>query len=743
VVDNGSQESGIVGQAEARNRQKGLEPVCEKKDGIVRMAGGSGMGNHVLDLETVKTIQAIDRIFNAQSVAVVGASSDPSKFGYMTLDSIIRGGYEGRIYPINPKGGDLFGLKVYKTISDVPEPPDLAVIVVPAKFVPEVLREASEKGTHGAVILSAGFREAGRLDLEQEIASISHQRGIHFIGPNVQGINYLPNKLCAMFFPVITKRGPLSIITQSGSATAALSEWAADEGLGICAAVNLGNQTDLCESDYLTFFANDENTKAMALYIEGIKDGPRFLDTLSIVGSKKPIVILKGGKTKAGQKAASSHTGSLAGSYQVFDAACKQYGVATADNLEHLYDSAKGLATMREPKGNRVLSVSTSGGMGTLAVDEAEARGLFMPPLPDDFIAALMSLDITPLANMANPLDMGVITAKDFKKTIMLASEYDVADIILINLGDPIPGIPEISRDLMENTKVSVAVSYLGGGDQEKVARIRMLEMGIPVFNTPDRAMRGIGAMVRWTGYHQERKRIQSRPIKDRRGPSGRGANFVLEPEAVKSLMRYHINYPEHGTARSAGEAADIADRMGYPVVLKVISPNIIHKSDIGGVTVGIQSRQGVMNEFAEMSSRIRSKRPDALIKGLMVCKEAPPGLEVIVGAIDDSIFGPTIMFGLGGIFAEVYRDVAFRVAPLSSQDAEEMIKEIGGYPLLEGARGQSGYDIQLLIDLILRISQVVTERPDIKELDLNPVRLFKKGLIVLDVRMFVEDRVR
>jgi acyl-CoA synthetase (NDP forming) len=742
VVDNGSQESGNVGQAKARNQQKGLEPVWEKKDRIVIISKGSEMGNNAPDLETEKTIQAIDRIFKAQSVAVVGASSDPSKFGYMTLDSIIRGGYEGRIYPINTKGGNLFGLKVYKSISEVPEPPGLAVIVVPAKFVPEVLREASEKGTQGAVILSAGFREAGRLDLEQEIASISHQSGLRFVGPNVQGINYLPNKLCAMFFPVITKRGPLSVITQSGSATAALSEWAANEGLGICAAINLGNQTDLCESDYLRFFAADENTKAIALYIEGLKDGLRFLDAISSAGSKKPIVILKGGRTKAGQKAASSHTGSLAGSYQVFLAACRQYGVITVDNLEHLYDCAKCLATMREPKGNRVLSISTSGGMGTLAVDEAEAQGLFMPPLPDDFIAALSSLEITPLANMGNPLDMGVITAKDFKKIIMLASQYDVADIILINLGDPVPGIPEIARDLIENTKVSIAVSYLGGGDREKVDRVRMLEMGIPVFNTPDRAIRGIGATVRRTGYHQERKRIQVSPIKDRRGPSDRGAKFVLEPEAVKSLMRYHISYPEHGMARSPEEAADIADCMGYPVVLKVISPDIIHKSDIGGVTAGIQSYQGVMNEFAEMSSRIRSKRPDASIEGLMVCKEAPPGLEVIVGAIDDSIFGPTIMFGLGGIFTEVYRDVAFRIAPLSRKDAEEMIREIRGYPLLEGTRGKSGYDIQQLIDLILRISQLVTERPDIRELDLNPVRLFKKGLTVLDVRMFVEDSI-
>ena len=693
-------------------------------------------------MATAQSSQAIGRIFKARSVAVVGASGDPSKFGYMTLDSIIRGGYEGQIYPVNPKGGELFGLKVYRSIKDVPEPPDLVIIIVPARFIPAVMREAAEKGTRGAVILSAGFREAGRPDLEEEISIISKQTALRFVGPNVQGINYLPNKLCAMFFPVITKRGPLSVITQSGSATAALSEWAADEGLGICAAINLGNQTDLCESDYLEFLAADADTKSMALYIEGLKDGPRFLEVIGKTGPRKPIVILKGGKTQAGQQAASSHTGSLAGSHAVFEAACHQYGVLTAVNLEHLYDCAKALATMREPKGNRVLSIATSGGMGTLAVDEAEPQGLTLPPLPDAFIDELRSQEITPFANMENPLDMGVITAEDFQKIVMLAEQYDVADIILMNLGDPVPGMPEITQHLLENTDVSIAVSYLGGGEQEKIGRMKMLEMGIPVFRTPDRAMRGIGAMVKWTAYHRRCQGLKRKPIENRREHFNGGEKFVLEPEAVEYLRPYNIRYPEHGMAGSPEEAADIADRLGYPVVMKVVAKDVYHKSDSGGVAVGIQTRHSVINEFSEMISRVRSKRPDASIEGLMVCKEAPPGLEVIVGAIDDSIFGPTIMFGLGGIFTEVYRDVAFRIAPLSRQDAEEMIREIRGYPLLEGTRGKSGYDIQQLIDLILRISQLVTERPDIRELDLNPVRLFKKGLTVLDVRMFVEERV-
>ena len=691
-------------------------------------------------MKSDETAQSIDRIFNAKSVAVVGASGDPAKFGYMTLHSIIRGGYEGQIYPVNPKGGELFGLKVYKSIAQVPEPPDLAVIVVPAKFVPSVMRKASEKGIGGAVILSAGFREAGRLDLEEEISLISRESGFRFVGPNVQGINYIPNKLCAMFFPVITKRGPLTIITQSGSATAALSEWAADEGLGICAAVNLGNQTNLCESDYLAYFTTDENTRAIALYIEGLKDGLRFLNTISRLSSKKPIVVLKGGRTLAGQKAANSHTGSLAGNHKIFEAACRQYGVITADNLEHLYDSAKALATMRKPQGNRVFSLSTSGGMGTLAVDESETQGLFMPPLQETFVEALKALEVSSLSNMENPLDMGVITAEDFQKIVMLAVKFNVADIILLNLGDPVPDIPEIAQSLFENTDVSIAVSYLGGGEEEKNGRTRMLETGIPVFNTPDRAIRGIGAAVRWTGYHRERKRIQARAIQKRKAPSNRAGKFVLEPEAVESLGQYQINYPEYGFARLPQEAADIADHIGYPVVLKIVSSDIHHKSDVGGVTTGLQTSQSVKKEFSEMTGRIRSKIPAASIEGLMVCKEAPPGLEVIVGAIDDLVFGPTIMFGLGGVFTEVFRDVAFRIAPLNRQDAEEMIKEIRAYPILKGLRGKPSYDINALIELLLSVSNLVTERFAIVELDLNPVRLFAEGLMVLDVRLLVES---
>jgi len=690
-------------------------------------------------MKVLETVQGIYRIFNARSVAVVGASGDPSKFGYMTLDSIIRGGFEGQIYPVNPKGGELLGLKVHPSLTEVPGQIDLVVVIVPAKFVPSVLREAGEMGVSSALILSGGFREAGRADLEEEISSISKNCGMRFAGPNVQGINYLPNKLCAMFYPVISTKGPLAIISQSGTVTAALSEWAADEGLGISAAVNLGNQTNLCESDYIDFFATDKNTKVIAMYLEGVKEGRHFLRTIERVASQKPIAILKGGRTAAGQKSAASHTGSMAGSYDVFNAACRQFGAFGPSDLETLYDGAKALATMRPPKGNRVLIISTSGGAGTLGADEAEVQGLEVPPLSEELVEELKRLDLSPLATLSNPLDLVSIDAEHFRQIVLVADQFDVADVFLLNFGDPVVGAIEVTKYIAATLKGGLAVSYQGGGEEEKLGRVKMQEAGIPVFPTPERAMRGIAAAARYARYRETRKDRSARPsvaYKKEQPLPDKVYRFVPEHAAVEYLRQYNIPYPEHQLAHTPEEAMEIADGLGYPVVLKIVSPDVLHKSDAGGVALGLETSAEVNNAFKRIIDRIQTVEPAASVEGLLVCRQAPKGLEVIVGVLEDPVFGATIMFGMGGIFTEVLRDVSFRVAPLDRYDAEEMIREIRGYALLTGVRGHPGYDIEALIELMLAVSQLVIDRPDIKELDLNPVRLFEKGLIILDVRI-------
>ncbi len=472
---------------------------------------------------TEATVRAIHAAFNAKSVALVGVSSDPHKFGYMALNTILGGGYEGDIYPVSPRGGELMGLKVYTSVREIPGKIELAVVVVSAESVPGVLLEAADKGAGAAAILSAGFREAGRSDLEERIAAISRERDIRLMGPNIQGINYLPNKLCAMFFPVIKTKGPLAIISQSGSVTAALSEWAADEGLGISAAVNLGNQVDLCESDYLEFFAQDEDTKAVMMYLEGVKDGRRFLEVLEKVSPGKPIAICKAGRTAAGQKSAVSHTGSLAGSHHVFKAACRQFGVVIAESVESLYDCAKGLATLKRPTGHRVLTISTSGGAATLACDEAETQGLSVPHLPAAMVDELKKLNLPSLASLSNPVDLISLDPEHFKQVALLADKLDAADVLLISFADPVPGAPEALNHLTANVGVSVAVSYMGGGEAEKAGRVEMQRRGIAVYPSPERAMKSIAAAVWEASYHRTpRERRQS--VQARKDPAAAGA---------------------------------------------------------------------------------------------------------------------------------------------------------------------------------------------------------------------------
>jgi len=450
------------------------------------------------------TTKTIDSIFKAQSLAVVGASADPLKFGYMTMSSLLQGGYRGRLYPVNPKAEAIMGLKAYPSVSEVPDEIDCVVIIVPAKFVAGILRESARKGAKGAIIQSAGFREAGRADLEQEIVRVARQLGLRLMGPNIQGINYLPNQMCAMFFPVIDLKGPLAVVTQSGTVTTALGEWAAAEGLGISAAVNLGNQADICEADYIEYFAQDADTGAIAMYLESIKNGPRFLESLRRAAFVKPVAVLKAGRTSTGARSAASHTGAMAGSHPVFEAACRQFGAAVAEDLPTLYDKAKALATLT-PTGNRVVVISTSGGAATLAADEGETLGLKFPGLPADLKAALANLNLPPLAHLNNPIDLVSLDAEHFRQAARLVDRYAIADVILISFGDPVAGGDVVVKDLAAAIRGRLAVSYMGGGSEETRSRFSIQRAGIPVFPSPERAVRGIAVAV-WRAEYCRRK---------------------------------------------------------------------------------------------------------------------------------------------------------------------------------------------------------------------------------------------
>jgi acyl-CoA synthetase (NDP forming) len=445
----------------------------------------------------------LTRMFHGRAVAVVGASTSPGKLGHEILANIVGGGYEGAVYPVNPKAGEVLGLPAYPSVNDCPTGLDLAVVVVPAPLVPGVLREAATKGAGAAIIISGGFREAGREDLEAEILAVARETGLRLIGPNCQGINYRPNKLCASW-PLVTAQGSMAVISQSGTVAATLAGWAVDEGLGISATVSLGNQVDVCETDLIEYFARDTETKVMALYLEGAKEGRRFLEAASRAVSSTPIVVLKSGRTKAGQRAAASHTSSLAGRDEIFDAACRQVGIVRVSDIESLYDSAKALESLDLAGGDRVMVITSSGGCGILATDEAESCKLRVPSLPPEAIKDLGEAGLLPTAILSNPLDLTVAPAEHFEAAVTVAERHKLADTYLLIFGDPIPGATEVVQKLRAKMGARFAVAYLGGGEVEKEERLLMHAAGIPAFPTPQRAIRAIRDTV-WAARFRAR----------------------------------------------------------------------------------------------------------------------------------------------------------------------------------------------------------------------------------------------
>lgn len=446
---------------------------------------------------------AVWRMLKARRVAVVGASQDPAKFSGVLVPSILAGGFTGEVFPVNPKADLVAGLKAYPSVSDVPGTLDLVVIAVPARFVPGILHEAADKSAAGAIVISAGGRESGNPEFDKEILQIARERGLRFFGPNIQGFAYGPNRLSAVFWPVVTEHGPLAVVGQSGTVVAAITDWAQDDGLGVSASISLGNQADICESDVVRLLRDDEQTRAIALYLEGVDDGPRFVAALKDVAMTKPLVVLKCGRSQRGREAVASHTGSLAGSDRVFSGVCRQFGVIRAEDSEELYDAAKVLACMPLPRGRRVLVVSSSGGSCALAADAGDASGLVLPDLPANYIAALKELNLAEWGSFANPLDLASMAVEHFRTAVRMADAADLADVILLMFGDPIVGSAELAAELAAESRACICAAYYGGGAVEQSERRTMQRAGVPVFPSPERAMKAIGASC-W--YAEQRR---------------------------------------------------------------------------------------------------------------------------------------------------------------------------------------------------------------------------------------------
>ncbi len=665
---------------------------------------------------------SLEALFRPSRVAVVGASSNPDKMGFQIFRNIREAGFAGELVPVNPKGESILGLPSVKSAIDIPEGTDLAVVIIPAKAVPATMLQLGERKVRAAVVITGGFAESGEAGaaLQEEMARNAARCGIRVVGPNCQGVNYPYHGLCASW-PLITRRGDIAIISQSGTVGAALIDWASEERLGFSAFVSMGNRTDVDEADLVAFFGDDPHTKVVALYIEGVKDAGKFLE--AVRKCRKPIVIFKAGRTERGRKAAESHTRSLAGRDEIYDAVFRQHGIHRAATLEDLYDFSKALAYVPAPPGPDTLIVTSSGGSAIIATDVAEDAGFRVAPLPPALAARLREI-LPPHCIVGNPLDLtGDTDAARYRAVLDAArGHYDVAMTIF---GDPIPGASEVVTPGR-----CELVAYLGGADVERAERLRMHERKIAVFPTPERAMKALACHAR---FDRARFPRETGAAAGAGGPRG-AARAMTPADSMDLVARAGLPVVATRSAADADEAVAAAAAIGYPVAVKMNSADVTHKSDVGGVILGVPDAAGVRAACRALESA--AARAGARHGGVLVSARAPAGVEVIVGVTRDPQFGHAVMFGIGGVLVEALGDVSFRVVPVSETDAGEMIAEIRGAKVLSGLRGKRPGDAGALRRLLVQVSDLLARRPEIEEMDLNPVFVHEKGVLVADARV-------
>lgn len=694
----------------------------------------------------------LDAFFCPASVAVVGASRDPDKLGHGILSNILNSGYAGDVYPINPKADEILDLPAYPSVTDVPGELDLAIIVIPERFVLDVMRECGAKGVRAVIVITAGFRETGieGVRREQELAEIAQQHDMRVIGPNCLGVIDTVCPINASFAASMPDKGRIAFMSQSGALCTAVLDLAVAEGIGFSRFVSLGNKADVDEATLLADWRDDEHTDVVLAYIEGLPDGREFIDIAREVTAIKPVVAIKSGTTEAGSKAVSSHTGSLAGSERAYEAAFHKAGVLRADTLQDLFDW--GLAFAYQPllDGTNIAVVTNAGGPGILATDGLERAGLRLAQLSSETVESLSNV-LPGAANIYNPIDvLGDANAQRYAAGIKAALEDLNVDGVLIILTPQvmteIEATAELVAELAANHAKPVVGCFMGEAKIGPGARI-LNRQRVPNYRTPDRAVSTLAAMWR---YRQYLRRPESDPrtfdvdraevekILDQARSEGRVT--LGEAEARGVVAAYGIPIPTSRLARTSQEAIEIAQDIGYPVAMKIASPDILHKSDVGGIQLNLETPDDVRNAFDLILNRARQHLPTAEIWGTLVQEMVDPGKEVIVGMSRDPQFGPLILFGLGGIYVEVLQDVTFRLAPVNERAARKMVTEIRSAPLLRGVRGEEPSDLDALTEIIQRVSQLVMDFPNILELDINPLVVHPRGAIALDARLSIED---
>ncbi len=697
---------------------------------------------------------SFESFFNPQSVAIVGASRQKGKVGYEILKNMIDAGYLGEIYPVNRKAEEIEGLKCYPDLTSIGKVPELVILVIPAKIVPEVMQECGKIGTKSVVIITAGFKEVGKEGkaLEDKVVQIAKQAGIRVIGPNCLGLIVPANKLNASFGGDLPAAGAIAYLSQSGALLAAILDIANANGIGFSKLVSIGNKADVDELDLIKAVSDDEDTKVIAGYLENITDGDIFVRQAEQISHIKPILLIKSGGTSAGAKAASSHTGSLAGSETAYESAFERAGIIRCDSIKQQFDYAQAFANQPLPAGMRVAVITNAGGPGIMAADAIERRGLTFAK-PDKKTIDKLSAELPPAANVHNPFDvLGDALAERYSFALSVVLDDPNVDIVLILLtpqamteaAATAEAIVKIAR---EKPGKPILTCFLGAS---KVADgVKILRAGlIPQYDATDNAVATIKVMSEYVRWRSRPKRVVKLfPVNRRKVENiverhlRQGIREVGETESKEILEAYGFVTPKGSIATTAEQAANIAQQLGFPVVLKIWSPDILHKSDVGGVRVGLSTEQEVKDAFDLMMYRVPKKQPEAHILGVLVQEMCKSGKEVILGMNRDPHFGPLMMFGMGGIMVEVLKDVSFYLAPLTADEAKQMLVNTRTYKMLKGVRGQEGVDIEKIAEGLQRLSQLVTEFPQIQEMDINPYVVGPEGTIpiAVDARMSLE----
>ena len=685
----------------------------------------------------------LEIFFHPRGVAVIGASSNPIKLSHAVLRNLITHGYPGRIYPVNPKGEAILGLTVYGSIADVPDPVDLAVVALSADQTVVALEECGRRGIPAAVVIASGFGElgGGGREREEKLLAVSRQYGIRFVGPNCVGVidTYAP--IDTSFIRTMPGKGGIGFLSHSGAVCGGTMDWASAVGVGFSRIISLGNQVDVDMAESLRSLSADPHTEVVAVYAEGLPGGEEFVEVAAQMTPNKPLVILKAGRTPSGTRAVASHTGALAGADQAILAACLRAGAIPVENLEELVDAAIALAYRQPLEGPRIAILTNAGGPAAVGADALDREGLRLADLSPETQAQLR--EVCPRGTMVgNPIDMlGGPQPEHFTAALEVlfgAPEVDGVMLVFVPqaIMPPYDVAAAVGRVAESNSK-PVVCSISGGGGIRAAARA-LHAHSVPHYLTPTRAALGLGVLYRYGG-------IQARDAVEESLPQGTdlerarhlveaagSEQRVLDPHVGSELAAaYGISSPPSGLAETADEAVAVAEGMGYPVALKWVAPGVVHKADVGGVALGLEDETAVRDAF------------EGIVKGggAFVQRMAPPGLEVVVGAQRDPQFGPLVMFGLGGAYVEVLRDVAFRLAPVSDAEAREMVAETAAGKILAGVRGEPPKDIDAVVEVIRRVAQLMIDLPQVAEVDLNPliVGSADEGAWAVDVRIVLE----